>query len=107
MRAEGELLLGQLEVDGLGHITSVRRQFYTFLNAGRARRAAQTYGVGRYAVFLGEARQPLFGKAPRAVERAVDADEVRLWRRWFAGEPLHALARCEGDFCGFDAQRVG
>ena len=52
------------------------------------------------------ARQPLFGKAPCAVEGAVDADEVFFG---FCGSQVshHALARFEGDFCGFDAERVG
>ena len=85
----------------------MRRQFNTFLNAGRARRASQRDGVRRDAVFLRESRQPLLRKAPAAVERAVYTDEVRFWRRWFAGEPLHALARGQGDVLCLDAQRGG
>ena len=102
-----ELLIGQSEVDRLGHITSVRRQFYTFVGAGRARRASQRDGVRRDAVPLGESRQPPFREAPAAVEGPVDTNEVFFRVLWFAGEPLHLLARCEGDFCGFDAERVG
>ena len=107
MRAEMELLIGQLEGDGLGHVTSVRRQFYTFVGAGRARRASQRDGVRRDAVPLGESRQPPLREAPRSVERAVYADEVCFGVLRFAGEPLHRLARLEGDFCGFDAERGG
>ena len=56
---------------------------------------------------LGESRQPLFGPAPPAVEGAVDADEVRFLVLWLAGEPLHALARGQGDVLCLDAQRGG
>ena len=102
-----ELLIGQLEGDGLGHVTSVRRQFYTFLGAGRARRASQRDGMRRDAVPLGEARQPLLREAPAPVERAMYANEVFFRVLWFAGEPLHRLARFEGDVCCLDAERVG
>ena len=77
--------MGQLEGDGLGHITSVRRQFYTFVGAGRARRASQRDGVRRDAVPLGKSRQPPLREAPAAVERAVYANEVFFRVLWCAG----------------------
>ena len=61
----------------------------------------------RDAVPLGKSRQPPLREAPPTVERSMYANEVFFRVLWFAGEPLHALARFEADMCCGDAERVG